>query len=145
MNGMGMGVMQNVQNMQHRYQGERERERERESERDVTRERERERKREREREREREMETGRTRERGGVRGGDIGGYRRDNHGQKVQGPSKRNVEINKQIAVCEHSRDLCVLIAENAAEFNPDQMTSIPPAKHTGRPDRRICSKVLKG
>ena len=124
-----------MQNMQHRYQGERERERER----DVIRERER------GGERERERERGRIRERGGMRGGDIGGYRRDNHGQKVQGPSKRNLEINRQITVCEHSRDLCVLMDENAAEFNPDQMTSIPPAKHTGRPDRRIYSKVLKG
>jgi hypothetical protein len=41
MNGKGMGGMQNIQNMQHRYPGERESERERE--RDVTKERERER------------------------------------------------------------------------------------------------------
>ena len=47
-----------------------------------------------------------------------GATRRDNHGQKVQGPPKRNVEINKQITVCEHSRDLCTLIDAHAAEFN---------------------------
>jgi hypothetical protein len=51
---------------------------------------------------------------------DIGRYRRDNHGQKVQGPSKRNIEINKQITVCEDSRDLCAFIDENAADFNPE-------------------------
>jgi len=95
MNGMDMGGMQNIQNMQHRYPGEREREWERE--RDVTSERER------KRERESARERDRSRESGGVRGGDIGGYRRDNHGQKVQGPSKRNVEINKQITVCKDS------------------------------------------
>jgi hypothetical protein len=47
----------------------------------------------------------------GLRCGDSGGYRRDNHGQKiVQGSSMRNVEINKQMRVCEDSRDLCALI-----------------------------------
>ncbi len=55
-----------------------------------------------------------------MKGGDIGGYRRDNHEQKVQGPSKRNIEINKQITVCEDSRDLCAFIDENAADFNPE-------------------------
>ncbi len=35
----------------------------------------------------------------------------------MQGPSNCNIEINKQITVCE-TRDLCVLINENAAEFN---------------------------
>ena len=65
--GMGMPSMQNMQNMQNRYPGEGEREGERE--RDQTRE-------------------SRT-----VRGGDAGGYRRDNQGQKVNGPSRRNVEI----------------------------------------------------
>ena len=53
------------------------------------------------------------------RGCDAGGYRRDNHGRQVQGPSKRNVEINKQITVCQDSRDLCALIDAHAAEFNP--------------------------
>jgi hypothetical protein len=94
---MGMGGMQNMQNMQHRYPGEREREGERE--RDVTKERES------ENESESERERDRTRERAGVRGGDIGGYRGHNHwhGQQVQGPAKRNVEINKQITVCKDS------------------------------------------
>ena len=90
--GMGMPSMQNMQNMQNRYPGEGEREGERE--RDQTRE-------------------SRT-----VRGGDAGGYRRDNQGQKVNGPSRRNVEINKQITVCQDSRDLCALIDAHAAEFN---------------------------
>ena len=92
--GMGMPSMQNMQNMQNRYPGEGEREGERERERDQTRE-------------------SRT-----VRGGDAGGYRRDNQGQKVNGPSRRNVEINKQITVCQDSRDLCALIDAHAAEFN---------------------------
>ena len=62
---------------------------------------------------------GRERDRsGGVRGGDIGGYRRDNHGQKVQGPSKRNVEMNMQITVCEDSRVLCAWIDTHAAELD---------------------------
>jgi len=90
--GMGMPSMQNMQNMQNRYPGEGERGGERE--RDQTRE-------------------SRT-----VRGGDAGGYRRDNQGQKVNGPSRRNVEINKQITVCQDSRDLCALIDAHAAEFN---------------------------
>ena len=67
--GMGMPSMQNMQNMQHMYPREGEREGERE------------------RERERDRESRR------ARGGDAGGYRRDNHGQKVNGPSRRNVEI----------------------------------------------------
>ncbi len=105
MNGMGMGgmqnmsYMQNMQHMQHRSPGERERE-EREKEGG---------------EREGEGE-GPDSESG--RGGDIGGYRWDNHGQKVQGPSKRNVEINKRITVCKDSRDPCALIDAAAAEFN---------------------------
>ncbi len=93
-NGMGLPSMQNTQLMQHRYPGEGERERERERERDLT------------------------RESRGVRGGDAGGYRRDNYGKNAQGPSRRNVEINKQITVCEDSRDLCALIDAHAAEFN---------------------------
>jgi len=92
--GMGMPSMQNMQNMQHRYPGEGKRERERE------------------RERERDRESRR------VRGGDAGGYQRDHQGQKVNGPSRRNVEINKQITVCQDSRDLCALIDAHAAEFN---------------------------
>jgi hypothetical protein len=36
----------------------------------------------------------------------------------VQGPSTRNVEINKQITVCQDSRDLCALIDVHAAKFN---------------------------
>ena len=75
-----------MQNMQHRYPGEGERERERERERD------------------RDLESRR------VRGGDADGYRRDNQGQKVNGPSRLNVDINKQITVCQDSRDLCALI-----------------------------------
>ena len=98
MNGMGRSGMitgmQNVQNMQHRYPWERERERER------------------------QREKARTRDSGGMEGGDIGGYRRDNHGQNVQGSSKRTIEINKQITVCEDSRDLSALIDAHAAEFN---------------------------
>jgi hypothetical protein len=93
MNEMSMGDMQNMQHMQHRYPGERERERGRERD--------------------------RTRDSGGVRGGDIDGYRRDNHGQKKQGPSRRKgFEINMRIAVCENSRALCALIDARAAEFN---------------------------
>jgi hypothetical protein len=81
-----MGGMPSMQNMQHRYPGEGERERERERERD------------------RDLESRR------VRGGDADGYRRDNQGQKVNGPSRLNVDINKQITVCQDSRDLCALI-----------------------------------
>jgi hypothetical protein len=91
---MGMPSMQDMQNMQHRYPGEGGRERERE------------------RERERDRESRR------VRGGDAGGYQRDNQGQKVNAPSRRDVEINKQITVCRDSRDLCVLIDAHAAECN---------------------------
>ena len=69
----------------------------------------------REREREREMESG------GKRGGDIGGYMWEN--QKVQGPS-----INKQITVCQDSRDLCALIFAHAAEFNHGDCLSNAPA-----------------
>ena len=70
--------------------------------------------------RETERERDQTRESGGMRGGDIGG--RDKSGKKVKGPSTRNVEINKQISVCENacedSGDLCALIDVHAAEFN---------------------------
>jgi hypothetical protein len=53
-----------------------------------------------------EREKDRTRENFGVRVDDIGWYCRDNHGQKVQAPSKYNVEINNQITVCKDFRDM---------------------------------------
>ena len=45
------------------------------------------------RESESARESDRTWESRRVRGGDAGGYQRDNRGQKVDGPSRRNVEI----------------------------------------------------
>ena len=59
---------------------------------------------------ERERERDRTRESRRVMGSDAGGYWRDSQRQKANGPSRRNVEINKQITVCQDSRDLCALI-----------------------------------
>jgi len=106
-NGMGMPFMQNMQNMQHRYPGEGKRERERE----------------------REME--RDRERRRVRGGDAGGYQRDNQGQKVNGQSRGNVEINKQITVYQDSRDLCALIdAQNCVTA----LRKLPQSRREGLP-----------
>ena len=99
-------------------------------------ERERERyKKERDRERERE----RNRESGGVRGGDAGGYRRDDKGRKDGGRDvhgryrdcygdsrgsekstdlKRSIDINKQIMGARGASELCTLIEARLAECN---------------------------
>ena len=99
-------------------------------------ERERERyKKERDRERERE----RNRESGGVRGGDAGGYRRDDKGRKDGGRDvhgryrdcygdsrgsekfrvpQQNIDINKQIMRAQGESELCTLIEARVAEFN---------------------------
>ena len=74
-------------------------------------------------------------ESGGKRGGDIGGYMWEN--QKVQGPS-----INKQITVCQDSRDLCALIFAHAAKFNHGDCLSNAPAEQTGRPAPRALAKA---
>jgi hypothetical protein len=102
------------------------------------RERERARERERERERERHCESGE------VRGGDAGGYRRDDKGRKDGGRDahwrhrdcygdsrgtekfpdlKRNIDINKQIMRAQGASELCTLIHARVAEFNHVVMT----------------------
>jgi hypothetical protein len=106
---------------------ERERGWEREMERERDRDMEREREREREKEKERERERKRNRESGGVRGGDAGGYRRDDKGRKHGGRDshgenfrvpKLNIDINKQIMGARGASELCSLVEARAAEFN---------------------------
>jgi hypothetical protein len=62
-----------------------------------------------------------------VRGGDAGGYRRDNkgrkdggrdaYGEKIRVP-KLNIDINKQIMGAKGASKLCTLIEERVADFN---------------------------
>jgi len=100
---------------------------------------ERDRERNRERERERERERSRNRDSGEVRGGDAGGYWRDDKGRKDAGGDahgrhrdcygdsqgteksqdlKRNIDINKQIMRAQGVSELCTLIETRVAEFN---------------------------
>ena len=81
----------------------------------------------------------RNRESRGVRGGDAGGYRRDDKGRKDGGRDahgrhrdchgdsrgtekfqdlKRNIDINKQIMRAQGASELCTLIETRMAEFN---------------------------
>jgi len=99
----------------------------------------RERERERKRERERERERARNRDSGEVRGGDAGGYWRDDKGRKDAGRDahgrhrdcygdsqgtekspdlKRHIDINKQIMRAQGASELCTLIETRVAEFN---------------------------
>jgi hypothetical protein len=95
----------------------------------------------RERQREMERERERNRESWGVRGGDAGGYRRDDNGQKDEGrrdahgrhrdcygdsrgteklrvPQRKNIDIIRQIMGAQGASKLCILIQASAAEFN---------------------------